>query len=146
MFLLLLSAVCVEPTPKQDGLFCSMFGMCEEEDAKKIKRVFFPRMDSSETKTHYLITLEVPGIAVKDIKVETEHRVLYISGEKKRQIDEKDQKQHRKECLYGEFKRELALPEDALTDGIQATCKEHVLTIMIPKKPSDRKSIVIQTT
>lgn len=146
MFLLMLSAVCSEQTAKQDNLFCNMFGLCDIEDGKEIKRAFLPRMDSSETKTHYRITLEIPGIAVKDIKVETEHRVLYISGEKKQQIDEKDQKQHRKECLYGEFKRVLALPEDALTEGIQATCKEHVLTIMIPRKPSDRKTIAIQTS
>lgn len=146
MFLLMLSAVCAEQTAKQDSLFCNMFGICDIEDGKKLKRAFLPRMDSSETKTHYRIALEIPGIAVKDIKVETEHRVLYISGEKKQQIDEKDQKQHRKECLYGEFKREFVLPEDALTEGIQATCKEHVLTILIPKKPSDRKTIAIQTS
>ena len=103
-----------------------------------------PRTDFSETKTHYRITMEVPGITVKDIKIEIEHRVLYISGEKKNQTEEKDQKHHRQECFYGEFKRELVLPDDALTEGIQAICKEHVLVIMIPRKPSDRKAIPIQ--
>lgn len=86
----------------------------------------------------------MPGIVVKDIKVETENRNLYIFDKKKRVAEEKDQKTHRKECCYGEFKRELELPEDALIEGVQATCKENVLSITIPRKPSDRKTIPIQ--
>lgn len=146
MFFLTLYTLCMAEFPKQES-FLSLFGInTDGEDGKKIKRAFLPRMDSSETKTHYRITIEVPGIVVKDIKIEVEHRVLYISGEKKHQTEEKDQKHHRQECLYGEFKQELALPDDALTDGIQATCKEHVLVILIPKKPSDRKVIPVQTS
>lgn len=146
MLLLAISLVSAEKVLPQEGLLCSMFGICDDQGKdKNIKRVFYPRMDFSETKTHYKLVIEVPGIAVKDIKVETENRNLYISGEKKQITEEKDHKHLHQECRYGEFKRELLLPEDALVDGIQATCKENVLSITIPRKPSDRKVIQIQT-
>lgn len=147
MFWVMIGLVCAEKTLQQDGLFCSMFGMCDTQEGqdKKLKRAFLLRMDFAETKTHYVITIEVPGIAVKDIKVETESRNLYIFGEKKQVIEDKDQKNHHQECRYGEFKRELSLPEDAVIDGIQAKCKDSVLTITIARKPSDRKAIAIQT-
>lgn len=148
MFLLVINLACAEAVTQPESFFCSMFGGCDVQDGKgkSVKRAFFPRLDFSETRTHYRIAVEVPGIAVKDIKVETENRNLYISGEKKQMVEDKDQKNYHQECRYGEFKRELLLPEDALIDGIQATCKEHVLSIMIPRKPSDRKTIPIQIT
>jgi HSP20 family molecular chaperone IbpA len=147
MFWAMMLFLYAEKLPPQEGLLCHMFGICDSKDSqdKKLKRAFYPRMDYSETKTHYCIVIEVPGIAVKDIKIETENRNLYISGEKKQVIEEKDHKHHHQECHYGEFKRELSLPEDALIEGIQATCKENVLSITIPRKPSDRKVIAIQT-
>ena len=146
MFLSMTALIFAECGAKEDSLFCSVFGVCDTQDKdKKPKQVFCPRMDFSESKTQYKITIEVPGIAVKDIKVETENRVLYISGEKKQQIDEKDQKTHRQECRYGEFKRELLLPEDAIVENIQAKCEHNMLYITIPRKPSDRKAIPIQT-
>ncbi len=147
MFLFVVNLAYAEVATPPESFFCSVFGRCDiqDEQGKPAKRAFLSRLDFSETKTHYRIAIEVPGIAVKDIKVETENRNLYISGEKKQVAEDKDQKNHHQECRYGEFKRELLLPEDALVDGIQATCKEHVLSITIPRKPSDRKVIPIQT-
>jgi len=146
MFWCVAALICAECITKEDSLLCNVFGLCDTQDKdKKLKPVFCPRMDFSETKTQYKLTIEVPGIAVKDIKVETENHVLYISGEKKQQLDEKDQKTYRQECRYGEFRRELSLPEDAIVESIQAKCEHNMLYITIPRKPSDRKTIAIQT-
>jgi len=152
MLLLMLVTVFAEGTGSCTELFSEMetqtkrlFGL-DSQDSKS-KKVFYPHTDVSETKEYYQVTVEVPGIDVKEIKVETENHTLLISGEKKQQTEEKDKdkKTSYQECRYGEFKREFLLPEDALIEKVQAKCHHNILYITIPRKPSDRKAIPIQT-
>jgi len=91
-----------------------------------------PSMDVSETGNEYKIRLEVPGIQKEDIKVELENDLLTISGEKKNETTEKDEKSFRTERTYGKFARRLRLA-DIDNDKISASYKNGVLSVTVSK-------------
>ncbi|MDX2480576.1 MAG: Hsp20/alpha crystallin family protein [Desulfuromusa sp.] len=92
-----------------------------------------PRADISETDAEFCITAEVPGIKREDVKINIEDHVLSIRGENKQEKEEKGKKFHRIERYYGSFSRSFSLPENVNEDKIDATFKDGMLTLTIPK-------------
>ena len=108
-----------------------------------------PQVDIGATDKEYSITVEVPGVDEKDVKVEVADNTMIIKGEKKQEKEEKDKNYYRVERSYGSFQRVLSLPEDAGQDDIKATFKNGVLTIKMPRKSlpkSKVKQIEVKTT
>ena len=94
-----------------------------------------PNVDVASTDKEYTITVEVPGVDEKDVKLELTHDgQLIIRGEKKQEKEQKDKNFYRSERSYGSFQRTLSLPEDAAKDVIDASFKNGVLTITCPRK------------
>ena len=94
-----------------------------------------PNVDVSSTDKEYNISVEVPGVDEKDVKLElTNDGQLTISGEKKQEKEQKDKNYYRVERSYGSFQRTLSLPEDASRDNINASFRNGVLTITCPRK------------
>jgi HSP20 family protein len=59
--------------------------------------------------------------------------MLTIKGEKHKEKEEKDEKYHRVERSWGGFTRTITLPAGVDTDKVNATFKDGVLTIKLPK-------------
>ena len=93
-----------------------------------------PKVEVQENGKTYTITVELPGVEQKDVKVLVEDDVLTISGEKK--IERTDEKTHYTERSYGSFTRSFTLPNDADREGISANFAKGVLTLQIPKSAS----------
>ena len=93
-----------------------------------------PTLDIGATDKEYAISVEIPGVDQKDIKLEIVGNTLTISGEKKQEKEEKEKGYYRVERAYGSFKRVLSLPEDADQEAINAKFKKGVLNITLPKK------------
>jgi HSP20 family protein len=98
------------------------------------ERLLKPSIDIKESKKEYAISIEIPGVEEKDIKLELIDGALSIHGEKKSEKEDKDERYHRIERSYGSFRRVLALPVDANEESIKATFKNGVLTLAIPRK------------
>ncbi len=92
-----------------------------------------PKIDFSENDAHYLIEADLPGLKKEEIKVSFEDDVLTLSGEKARESEEKNVSFHRVERTYGRFSRSIQLDKDVVADGIQASFKDGVLKIEVPK-------------
>ncbi len=92
-----------------------------------------PRVDISETDNSFCIKAEVPGIKREDVKINIEDHVLSIRGENKQEKEEKGEKFHRVERYYGSFNRSFSLPLNVKEDKIDATFKDGLLTLTIPK-------------
>jgi len=56
-----------------------------------------------------------------------------ISGEKKFEEEKKEKGYYHIESTYGSFRRELTLPTDVVQSKVEATCKDGVLSINLPK-------------
>lgn len=93
-----------------------------------------PTLDLGSTDKEYTISLEIPGVDEKDVKIEIADDVLTIRGEKKQKNEEKGKNYYRMERSYGTFQRTLSLPEDADQDGVRATFKKGILTVTMPRK------------
>ena len=59
--------------------------------------------------------------------------VLTIRGERKQEKEEKDKKFHRIERYYGSFVRSFTLPDNVDETKIEATFKDGMLNLQIPK-------------
>lgn len=95
-----------------------------------------PAVDISETDSAYQIRAELPGMKKDEIKLTVDQGVLTLSGERKVETQDKDQKHHRIERSFGSFTRSFVLPPDAVADGISAECKDGVLTVRIARTPA----------
>lgn len=105
-----------------------------------------PSVDIEEQEDKYLIKADLPGVEKKDIEVKYENGVLSIRGEKKTEKETgKGTKQHRTERFHGTFARSFTLPDAVKADQVDASYKDGVLTLSIPKQEEAKpKSIDIK--
>jgi len=93
----------------------------------------WPAIDVAEEEDTILVRAEVPGCKADDINISVHDNVLTISGEKKLSEEKKEKGYYHVESSYGSFKRELTLPTDVDQSKIDATCKNGVLSVILPK-------------
>ncbi len=93
-----------------------------------------PTVDIEESDNLYLIRADVPGVDKKDIDVRLENGLLSITGEKHAEKESgKGTRHHRSERYSGSFARRFTLPAAVKADKVDATYKDGVLSLMIPK-------------
>jgi len=110
--------------------------------------MFAPGVDLSESDKEITVSVELPGMDEKDVKVELDESVITISGEKKVEKEEKKRNWHVREQSYGSFRRSIPFPVAVNGDLAKASFKKGVLTVTVPKREEDkvnRKTIAIET-
>lgn len=98
-----------------------------------------PAMNVIEDENAYNLELAAPGMCKDDFDVHISREGnLVIEMEKKcenKECCKKEGKYLRKEFSYSKFHQTLVLPENAERDNIEATVKDGVLHVRIPKMP-----------
>jgi len=95
-----------------------------------------PAVDVRETPDGYLVEAELPGLTEKDISVKVEDRTLMIESVKAEKTEKEEEGRYViRERRSLSFSRAFTLPEDAETDGIEASFKNGVLEVGIKKRP-----------
>ena len=79
------------------------------------------------------VVAELPGVEEKDVAVELAGNVLTIKGEKKAEQERKEEGYHLAERRYGSFSRSLQLPYEVEADKVQASFRNGVLAVTMPK-------------
>jgi HSP20 family protein len=106
-----------------------------------------PAVNIIEEENLFRVEVAAPGVSKENFNVHVEKNILEISSEKKEETVTKSQKYLRKEFSYSEFKRTFSLPSYVDAEKINATHKDGVLTVEIPKrdeaKVNPRKQIEI---
>jgi HSP20 family protein len=97
-----------------------------------------PRVDVCPTGNGWEITAELPGVDEKDIDLRLDGDVLTISGEKR--DERKDDNNRLVERSYGSFTRSFQLPFSPDPDKVTADCDKGVLTISLPKGAEQERS------
>lgn len=107
-----------------------------------------PSVDIEEEEGKYVIKADLPGVEKKDIEVKLEGGVLSIRGEKNIEKETgKGSKRHRTERFHGTFARSFTLPDAVKSDQVNATYKDGVLSLTIPKaEEAKAKSIDIKVS
>ena len=98
-----------------------------------------PAVDIVEHDKGYQVTAELPGMEEKDIDVKFADGVLTIKGEKKEESEERQKDYYRSERRFGAFQRSFRVPDGVEPDEIEATVKNGVLTVLLPKSDEAQK-------
>jgi HSP20 family protein len=99
----------------------------------------FPRWsllagEVEETPTDLVVRVELPGMDQDDCRITIEGNVLCLSGEKRFERDTHDSTYHVMERAYGAFQRSIFLPRNVNIDLAEASFKNGVLTVRLPKE------------
>ncbi|HEY4285437.1 MAG TPA: Hsp20/alpha crystallin family protein [Chthoniobacterales bacterium] len=91
-----------------------------------------PALDLYQSKDNIVAVVELPGMRKEDIEISLHEDVLTISGERKQQTAE-DEKAERSERYVGKFRRSISLPSRVDASKVNATYKDGILTVTLPK-------------
>ncbi len=93
----------------------------------------WPAIDVAEQEDAIVVRAEVPGCKAEDIEISVYGNTLTISGEKKLTEEKKEKDYYHVESTYGSFRREVTLSTEVDPGKIDATCKDGILNITLPK-------------
>jgi HSP20 family protein len=93
-----------------------------------------PSVNIADVDKAFEVSVALPGLDKKDVKIEIHNDCLIVSSEKQYEKEEKDKNWMRREYGYASFQRKFQLPESADQDRIQADMKNGVLSIKVAKK------------
>jgi len=97
----------------------------------------FPPVNLYEVADGYVLTAELPGVSPKDIEVSVEQGKVTLSGDRRVELPE-GVSLHRRERQTGGFRRALQLPVEVNADKAEATHRNGVLMLRLPKAPEHR--------
>lgn len=92
-----------------------------------------PAVDIHETDDGYVLKAELPGVSKDDVSIDVHQNTLTLRGERKYESAVKDERYHRVERAYGTFQRSFVLPAMVDQEHVQATFKDGVLELHLPK-------------
>jgi HSP20 family protein len=107
---------------------------------------FMPRLDMVESESAFEVKVDLPGLKPEQVHVDVKRGALWITGEVEEEREEEGKTYHRLERRHGEFQRVLPLPENVDEESIEASFRDGVLTIVVPKTEEARpKHIEVKT-
>lgn len=101
-----------------------------------------PRINVEENDNEWVISTELPGVPKEDVRVNYQDGLLTIEGEKKFEKEDKGKNYHRVERSYGKFQRSLNIGPSIVADKIDASFKDGVLTIALPKAEEAKPRLI----
>ena len=115
----------------------------EDEPSTNSALATFPRWsllagELEETPKDVVVRIELPGMAKEDCQITIEGNTLYLRGEKHMERETSDSTYHVMERAYGMFQRAIPLPRSVNIEQAQASFKNGVLTVRLPKGSSDK--------
>ncbi|QRM29539.1 Hsp20/alpha crystallin family protein [Microvirga sp. VF16] len=99
----------------------------------------WPHVEVVETDKDVRVCAELPGLEDKDVEVLMGDGVLTIRGERKSEIEDKERAFS--ERYYGRFERRIPLAWEVEEDRIDASFKNGVLTVTMPKSTENRPEV-----
>jgi HSP20 family protein len=106
----------------------------------------FAQIDIHETEQEVVATCSLPGIEKKeDINIDISNNILTISGSIQKSNEVKEDQFQRQERYFGRFDRSVRLDTQVSNENVQASYKNGVLEIRMPKQKGEtRKQINVE--
>ena len=93
---------------------------------------FSPRIEMFEKDNRLVTRVDLPGMKKEDVTVEVADDQLTLSGERKREVEDKKDNFYRSEREYGTFYRTVPLPEGVKPEDVRASFADGVLEVSVP--------------
>lgn len=104
------------------------------------ERQWLPAFDISESDEGIIVEAELPGMNVKDIDITLTDGLLTIKGERKMEREDQGESYRRIERRFGSFSRSLDLGVEVKADTIDASYRDGILTVTLPKTEESKKA------
>ena len=121
---------------EMNRIFNEFFRGGNGEEAGSELSTWTPPVDIHETDDALVIKAELPGISKDDISIDVHQNTLTLRGQRKHEAEVKQDNYHRMERAYGTFQRSFVLPTMIDQEKVQATFKDGVLELHLPKLES----------
>ena len=103
-----------------------------------LSAIFTPAVDIEETAEEFVVRVDLPGVAQKDVKVSLMGDTLTIRGERHQESSTKDANHHRLERVHGTFERSFTLGTPVRNEQVKAQYRDGVLEVRVPKAEEAR--------
>lgn len=107
------------------------------EEEKKESSWFQPEgelaVDVYETDNDIIIQSTIAGILPDSLDISTEEDTITIRGERKNPNEQEQKNYFTQECYWGPFSRQIILPKEVDFTRADATMKEGIFTLRLPK-------------
>ena len=100
-----------------------------------------PKIDVFEKDNRLVTRVDLPGMKKEDVSVEVTDGHLALSGERKRETEEKKDDFYRSEREYGSFYRAVPLPDGVKLEDVKATFSDGVLEVSVPLPPRPEANV-----
>lgn len=100
-------------------------------------------IDVYQTNGEIVIQSAVAGIRPENLDILIENDIVTITGNREKVAEKEDVNYFYQECYWGRFSRKVILPAEVNGARAEATMKQGVLTIRIPKIERDKKQKII---
>lgn len=116
-----------------DDTVANVLGSRMHTDAARTARA--PALDLNETETSYTVTVDLPGVAKKDVKISVDGRVVTLEARAQSAHEKKEGERviHRERSATN-FSRSFTLPVEVDEAASQAKLDNGVLTLTLAKK------------
>jgi HSP20 family protein len=102
-------------------------------DSHQFQSGWLPSVDLHEDRDHLVLRAELPGMKKEDIDVSLHGEVLTLSGERMEEKQFEQAETYRSERFLGKFQRTFTLPVAVDATKVQASYKDGILTVRLPK-------------
>lgn len=95
-------------------------------------------VDVYQTKNSIVVKATIAGVKSEDLEIYLHNDLLTIRGKREHQVENEEPDYFYKECYWGGFSRSVILPVEVQSDRVEATLKNGVLTVVMPKANKSR--------
>ncbi|KKP91827.1 MAG: Protein containing Heat shock protein Hsp20 protein [Parcubacteria group bacterium GW2011_GWA2_36_10] len=104
-----------------------------EEMSEEIEEEGQLAVDVYQDKKNIIIKSTIAGVEPDDIDISIDNDMITIRGRREKQRDVAEDDYFYQECYWGGFSRSIILPVEVDAEGIEASMRNGVLTITLPK-------------
>ena len=95
-------------------------------------------IDVYQTDSEIVIKSTIAGVKPEDLDVTINNDMVSIRGERKKEEQVSEENYYYQECYWGNFSRSVILPVDVVSEKSEASMKNGILTIRLPKSDTNK--------
>lgn len=123
-----------------DRLFEDVFTPASREISEM--EAYTPPCDIEEADSHYVVSLDVPGMSRENLKVEISGENIVISGHRKEEHITSKAEPQISERYQGKFYRTMSFPGLNEKSKVEAVYKDGVLRVAVPKATAEKRTSI----
>jgi HSP20 family protein len=125
-------------TPSQPGGQQGMQRGGQRGGGQSLQGLWSPQVEVFERGNNLVVRADLPGLSREDVDVELDNDALVIRGHRHNEFEDDQEGFYRSERSYGSFYRAIPLPENVDLSSCDATFKDGVLEVTLPKPQSQQ--------